>query len=199
MTWNMEWRKVIWSDEKKFNLDGPDGFAYYWHDLRKEPLIFSTRQQGGGGVMIWGSFGWDFKSELSFPEGRMNSLTYQGMLTDHLDQISDHFGQREWIFQQDNASIHSSKSTMAWLKRKKVNVMKWPALSPDLNPMENLWGILVRKVYVNGKQFYTINDLKTAIINAWNSIQQKELKTLVESMPNRIYNVILVGGAKTKY
>jgi len=57
MTWNNEWHKVVWSDEKKFNLDGPDGFSYYWHDLRKEEEIFSTRAQGGGSVMIWASFG----------------------------------------------------------------------------------------------------------------------------------------------
>ncbi|CAF2814923.1 unnamed protein product [Rotaria sp. Silwood2] len=58
MTWNNEWNKVIWSDKKKFNFDGPDGFSYYWHDLRKEGEIFSTRVQGGGSVMIWASFGW---------------------------------------------------------------------------------------------------------------------------------------------
>ncbi|CAF4635902.1 unnamed protein product, partial [Rotaria sp. Silwood2] len=58
MTWNNEWNKVIWSDEKKFNLDGPDGFSYYWYDLRKEEEIFSTRVQGGGSVMIWASLGW---------------------------------------------------------------------------------------------------------------------------------------------
>jgi len=48
------WNQVVFSDEKKFNLGGPNGFAYYWRDLRKEKLIFSKRQQGGGGVMIWG-------------------------------------------------------------------------------------------------------------------------------------------------
>ncbi len=49
------YKNVIFSDEKKFNLDGPDGFAYYQHDLRKEESYFSKRQNGGGGMIIWGS------------------------------------------------------------------------------------------------------------------------------------------------
>ena len=55
--WRTRWRRVIFSDEKKFNLDGPDGFAHYWHDLRKKPLYFSKRQQGGGSVTIWAAIG----------------------------------------------------------------------------------------------------------------------------------------------
>uniref|UniRef100_T1IUS6 Uncharacterized protein n=1 Tax=Strigamia maritima TaxID=126957 RepID=T1IUS6_STRMM len=52
MSWKQEWHKVIFSDEKKFNLDGPDGWAYYWHDLRQDDQVFSKRQQGGGSLMI---------------------------------------------------------------------------------------------------------------------------------------------------
>jgi transposase len=50
--WTKKWRKVLFSDEKKFNLDGPDGWNYYYHDLRKETKILSRRQMGGGSVMI---------------------------------------------------------------------------------------------------------------------------------------------------
>ncbi|XP_055938024.1 uncharacterized protein LOC129968197 [Argiope bruennichi] len=59
-----EWIEVMFSDEKKFNLDGPDGWRYYWHDLRKEPEIFSKRQMGGGSVMIWGAFSFNVSDAI---------------------------------------------------------------------------------------------------------------------------------------
>lgn len=56
MTWDEEWKRVIFSDEKKFNLDGPDGWRYYWHDLQDEPTILARRHSGGGSIMVWAGF-----------------------------------------------------------------------------------------------------------------------------------------------
>ena len=47
-----KWETVVFSDEKKFNLDGPDGSQSYWDDLRKEKQLFSKRLFGGGSVMV---------------------------------------------------------------------------------------------------------------------------------------------------
>jgi len=199
MTWKTEWYEVAWTDEKKFNLDGPDGFSYYWHDLRKEPLIFSKRQQGGGGVMIWASFAYNFKSEISFISGKMNAVSYQELLSENIDAILEAFPEENWIFQQDNAPAHRAKATINWFKRKKIALMSWPPLSPDLNPIENAWGLLARKVYDNGRQFTTIQDLKSAITRAWDEIDQNQLNALVDSMPTRIFELIRLNGSKTKY
>jgi transposase len=199
MTWKTEWQKVIWTDEKKFNLDGPDGFSYYWHDLRKEPEVFSKRIAGGGGVMVWASFGGKYKGHITQVDGRMNAQSYQNLLRDHVDEISEHFGRNEWIFQQDNAPCHRAGATKEWFKRQNISLMDWPACSPDLNPIENLWGLVVRKVYIGGRQFRTIDELKTAIWKAWDEITEKECQNLIESMPNRIFDLILLKGAKTKY
>jgi len=68
--------------------------------------------------------------------------------------------------------------------------MDWPARSPDLNPIENLWGILVRKVYRNNRQFETVAELKTAIEAAWMEVEPETIKNLISSMPNRIFQLI---------
>jgi transposase len=69
VTWSHEWEDVVFSDEKKFNLDGPDGFQYYWHDLRTEEQYFSKRQSGGASVMVWGAFSSKGKSSLAILNG----------------------------------------------------------------------------------------------------------------------------------
>ncbi|KAE9033868.1 hypothetical protein PR002_g8441 [Phytophthora rubi] len=48
------WKYTVFSDGKKFNLDGPDGFKYYWRDMRQPAQSFVRRQNGGGSVMVWG-------------------------------------------------------------------------------------------------------------------------------------------------
>ncbi|RCN47603.1 hypothetical protein ANCCAN_06377 [Ancylostoma caninum] len=77
--------------------------------------------------------------------------------------------------------------------------MQWPACSPDLNPIENLWAIVARKVHPNGAQHNTVNDLKVAVLSACASIPMDTINNLVSSMKNRIYEVILKRGGPTKY
>ncbi len=64
---------MVWSDEKRFNLDGPNGFRYYWDDLRKEPQMFSKRSQGGGSVMVWAALGWHRKTRIAMVETTMKA------------------------------------------------------------------------------------------------------------------------------
>jgi transposase len=199
ITWTNEWDKVVFSDEKKWNLDGPDGSQYYWHDLRDDPRWFTKRAQGGGSIMTWAGFGANGKTELKIIQGRMNSTAYQELLADALLPCGAAIGGPEWIFQQDNAPIHVSRSSVQWMQNNGVGTIKWPALSPDLNPIENLWGIMVREVYANGKQYHHVNDLKNAIIAAWNSIPAHLCRKLVRSMHTRCIAVMKNNGGVTKY
>ncbi|CAK9801712.1 Transposable element Tc3 transposase [Anthophora plagiata] len=77
--------------------------------------------------------------------------------------------------------------------------MPWPSKSPDLNPIENLWGILARKVYTNGKQYSNTMELKNGIKEAWSQIESETLHKLIYSMPKRIFEIIKNKGGSTKY
>ncbi|CAF1626693.1 unnamed protein product [Rotaria magnacalcarata] len=149
--------------------------------------------------MIWASFGWGSKSSICFVDDRMNSKGYREVLKKHLIDIGGCMGGSDWISQQGNAPIYREKVNLSWFKSQKINVLPWPSLSPDLNSIENLWGILARMVYAEGKQFRTKEQLKTAILKSWEKINIEQLRTLVESMPERIFEVIKLNGAKTKY
>ena len=109
------WRKVVFSDEKKFNLDGPDNNCYYYHDVRKPELLYHKRHSGGGSVMVWGAIGWRGKSELAFLDGTQDSVKYQDTLRDYLVPCGARISGANWVFMQDNAPIHSSQSTTQWL------------------------------------------------------------------------------------
>ena len=200
MSWTIaQWSNVIFSDEKRFTLDGPDGYSYYWHDLQKEKQYFNTRQQGGGGLFVWGAMGYNGTTELVITEPRMKSKDYIGILQSQLPVYGHLIGGDNFIFQQDNCSFHTANVVRKWLAGKNIQTLDWPSRSPDLNPMENLWGLLVRRVYRDGRQFNSSEDLKKVLIECWEGIEVEYLQKLIESMQNRIFEVIQNNGNSTRY
>ncbi|GBN47824.1 hypothetical protein AVEN_87041-1 [Araneus ventricosus] len=93
------WQKFvkIVSDERKWNLDGPDGNIKYWHDLRKEPRSFFSRQNGGGSVMVWAAFSFNGQVGLAFLDGRQNSPKYIETLENHLMPFAENIGGRNCV------------------------------------------------------------------------------------------------------
>ena len=147
--------------------------------------------------MVWAAYSHDGTVSLEFVTSRMNSLDYQDVLQNNL--LPYLHANPQMTFQHDNAPIHSSNSTRLWLQSNNVNTMPWPACSPDLNPIENLWGILVREVYKSGKQFSTVQELKNAILIAWRTLNPIVLKNLSLSMNSRLFQLISRNGRATDY
>lgn len=197
--WEDEWQLVIFSDEKKFNLDGPDGYQKYWRDVRQPRQHCFARNFQGGSLMSWGAFSYRGKVEICFISHKMNAAQYVELLDSELVSSGENFHGDNWTFQQDNAPIHSAKHTKDFLNSRGIPTLQWPAVSPDLNPMENLWSILSQNVYKNGRQFHSLKDLRSAIKEEWNKIDVNILQNLVRSMPRRLCQVIINNGGHINY
>lgn len=163
--------------------------------------VVPTVKHGGGSIMVWGCMAASGVGKMFICEGRMNSEKYINVLENVLmPSLTRMFGDTnldDVKFQQDNAPCHKSAMTMGWFKDNMVPVLDWPAQSPDLNPIEHLWGILKRKVREHSITSKRV--LKNALLDEWNAITADECKKLVNSMPQRIAAVIKAKGGPTKY
>ena len=94
---------------------------------------------------------------------------------------------------QDNAPSHAARFTFAYLQKISFNnekLMIWPASSADLNPIENLWSILKRKLYSGGQQYRSKNALWKGIRDAAESIEADEIQYLTKSVDGRLVDLL---------
>ena len=118
-----KWSDDVFTDEKKWNLDG---LHCYWNNLRKEKKIFKKRQSGGGSVMTWGIFCSNGIFKLVLVSGNMDSkLTCSpnifGRFLSYCRK-SGYFPTK----QCPNSCVKALKSVFS---DKNVVLMDWPPLS----------------------------------------------------------------------
>ncbi|KAF7687104.1 Transposable element Tcb1 transposase [Cucumispora dikerogammari] len=102
-----------------------------------------------------------------------------------------------FIFQQDNAPAHTARHTASWFRKNSVNVLNWPAQSPDLNSIKNIWSLLKLKLLD-----YTFSNKKISfekITELWYKISNNYFKKLIESMLKRIEECLRSKGRYTHY
>jgi hypothetical protein len=140
-------------------------------------------------VLVWGGISWYGRIGLHFHEGIVDSTTYQDCLDDAFipaAHYKEHLGMPKKgpnMLQQDGASCHFSKSTTMYMSSALGNGWDftgkgdWPANSPDLNIIENMWAVLKNRVIK--RQCTNMEDFVTAIEEEWWAIPQKFIQGLL--------------------
>ncbi|KAI4898626.1 hypothetical protein NFI96_025985 [Prochilodus magdalenae] len=152
----------------------------------------------GGNIMLWGCFSAKGPGRLVRVHERMNGAMYCEILGANLLPSARAMKmKRGWVFQHDNDPKHTARATKEWLRKKHFKVLEWPSQSPDLNPIENLWGEL--KVRVARRQPQNITALEEICMEEWANIPATVCANLVKTYRKRLTSVIANKGYTTKY
>jgi hypothetical protein len=149
---------------------------------------------------VWAGISYHGKTDLFFFTGNMDAPFYRDILKERLlPDARRMFGDRPWIFQQDGDPKHNSNLAQTWLRKHVRFIAKgdWPANSPDLNPMENLWAYLQQRVYAREPR--TLAGLQRIIQEEWDATPIELVRRLVDSMPRRLAAVQYKDGGHTSY
>ena len=133
--------------------------------------------------------------------GRMNEQLYIDIIRNVFVRSLERNGLEigNIIFQQDGDSKHTSHLAPKWFHINKVELLDWPAQSPDLNPIEHLWRYLKCQLVKYESDPVSMQELWQRVDAEWNNIPQEFCMNLIESMPRRIAAVIKAKGGNTKY
>lgn len=187
------WQNVVFTDETRIRLSS-DGVVRV---LRKKGTRFDEKNlrsvcKDKRSLMYWGAIRYDGRKMLIKCPNHLNSDGYIKILKKYAKKMHH----QDIIFQQDNAPIHKSKKTKDFLQTVDWETLDWPAYSPDINPIENLWAIIKKRL---GSQTVTWENLDQKVREIWDSIEPEIIQNLYDSMPNRIKKVIQCKGAVSKY
>ena len=198
-----DWSRVLWSDELKFNMKVSDGAVYVRRRPGEELADCCTRKtvkHGGGNIMAWGCFAAAGVGRIHKVVAVMKKEQYVDILQNQMrPSMQDLFGDQHAVFMHDNDPKHTANLTKEWLNTNQYVVLTWPAQSPDLNPIENLWAILKQKRHDVDLRPSNEQQLWQVCREAWDLITPADCRKLVQSMPARIKAVIKAKGGATKY
>ena len=143
-----------------------------------------------------GAFSSNGKCILNFFKENMSNTIYENILEDYMPELK-RIGKNEVLVLMDNHPVHKSLNSLKFYKEKGIKVIDFPPYSPDLNPIENIWGKIKKQIMK--KEYQTLAVLMKDIEKEWDSITDNQLKNYSSSMKDRIHSCLLLEGMITKY
>jgi transposase len=205
-----EWHNTVFVDEATFQT-GHAVQTLVWrpiglHTAYQEQYITPKAQSGRKSVSVFGIMSARGLGPLIRINGRFNSEKYIDIINNTvLPYVEDEFPAENFYYYQDNSPIHRSRIVTQWLDRNFIpgQLVRPPPKSPDINPIENVWGM--QKIRVADSGLYDSEDeLWLSIADAWNDIRDRDNDNtlcinLINSMPRRLQLVREANGGHTKY
>mmetsp|Transcript_14976 Transcript_14976/g.24785 ORF Transcript_14976/g.24785 Transcript_14976/m.24785 type:complete len:432 (-) Transcript_14976:194-1489(-) len=186
----VEWAKehVEWTREQWYNVLWSDDCPFFYNVDKKSTVK----------AVVWGCFAASGMGKLCLIDGDLHKEEYISVLEDFMyPSAAALFSVKNaCILQENNHPRHTSTAVKRWHEEQGTRLLAWPAQSPDLSPMQNLWSIL--SVRVKERQPTTRDQLFQTLEAGWNNFDSAALTKLVDSMPLRCQAVIDCEGYATQ-
>lgn len=193
----INFHNVIYSDEARFSLDGPEKFISWQMKNDNNCNSRIKRAIDGGSVMVYGLIGSDGFLLVKKIEGTMNAGRYINLLNEDIIPLLRARYQNGFIYQEDNASCHKALKVKNYFEENNVEVLNWPAKSPDMSPIENVWALMKNIVY-DGPQPDNKEILWEKInqtVDTLNCEVPSRISALFDGLTNRYFKIIENHGA----
>ena len=151
----------MFSDESQIVL-GTNNRVYIWrkNDEKYNPHLICSRPKQKISLMIWGCICYDGVGTLTTVEGNINSAKHIDVLDKKLwPVVVQYFEGKEYLVMDDNAPVHGAHTVKNYKDQNEVTSIEWPAQSPDLNIIENIWLYMKRALQKSAVVIATKNDL----------------------------------------
>jgi transposase len=195
-----DWSRVLFSDETHFYL-GHHGREYVQRPPGAALNPKYTRKDNErleGKVSLWGCICADGLGHAELYVDTLDARRYQTILGLNLVSSAHQFWPSgQWWFQQDNWSVHTAGTSRDWFHNHGIDLIDWPAWSPDLNPIEELWNDLKRRVYERHPQ--TTEQLERFVTEEWAATDLNFIAHICRNMPRRLQLVVSNNGHKIPY
>lgn len=178
-------KDIIFSDECWVN-DNDNANSREWRRGDAAASARKFQKRASVKVMVWGAIGKGFKSELRFIDGTVTAAHYIHNTLPDVKAIMRRYRSRH--FMHDGAKAHTANATRKWLEDSVVRLLRWPAHSPHLNPIEKLWNHL--HVCISKKRPQSLEDLKRKAQEVWDSFDQKMIDRYIDAFDKGIARTI---------
>lgn len=194
------WSHIIFTDETQVltnPTDRRERVRRPRHKRYDQRFIKKTQRFSNDNSMFWGAIHYNGTGSLIAIEGTVNADIYLEILKRGIPLTVRKLNLSSFTFQDDNAPCHRAKKVERYKEQQGIRSLPWPANSPDLNPIEDIWALWKDRIKRRSPQ--TREQLRLVALREWNNITLEEIRVRIRSLPRRLLAIIKAKGWNTKY